>query len=82
MFVASLLSSLALCPLGSQGTIMPFFQAIAKPNLPHKLIGLHLKSEGDGVKEKTRQNNREREGKRQNNNKPTEQTEKRSYTIL
>lgn len=31
---------------------MPFFQAIAKPNLPHKLIGPHLKSEGDGVKEK------------------------------
>lgn len=27
---------------------MPFFQAIAKPNLPHKLIGLHLKSDGDG----------------------------------
>lgn len=25
---------------------MPFFQAIAKLNLPHKLIGLHLKREG------------------------------------
>lgn len=37
-------STLAFCPLGSQGTIMPLFQAIAKPNLPHKLNGLHLKS--------------------------------------
>ncbi len=55
--------SLALCPLGSPGTIMPFFQAIAKPNLPHKLIGLHLKSEGDGVKEKTRQSDTERRPK-------------------
>lgn len=75
-------SSLALGPLGSPGTIMPFFQAIAKPNLPHKLIGPHLKSEGDGVKEKTRERATEGEGQRRNNNKPTDQTEKHSYTTL
>lgn len=42
---------------------MPFFQAIAKPNLPHKLIGQHLKREGDEVKEKTKESKRERRPK-------------------
>lgn len=42
---------------------MPLFQAIAKPNLPHKLIGQHLKSEGDRVKEKTKESNRDRRPK-------------------
>lgn len=36
-------SSFALCPLRSLGTITTFFQAIAKLNLPHKLIAQHFK---------------------------------------
>lgn len=60
LFVASLLFVLSLCPLGSPGTIMPLFQAIAKPNLPHKLYGLHLKGEGIGWRRK-----REREQQRE-----------------
>lgn len=40
---------------------MPFFQAIAKPNLPHKLIGPHLKSEGgQGEGENEREQHREK----------------------
>lgn len=36
-------------------------RAIAKLNLPHKLIGQQLQSEGDGLKEKMTQSNRKRE---------------------
>lgn len=50
-----------------------FFQAIAKLNLPHKLIGQQLQSEGDGLKEKTKESNRKREGQRQTTRKATEQ---------
>lgn len=39
---------------------------IAKPNLPHKLNGLHLKGEEDGVKEKTGERATEGEGHVQN----------------
>lgn len=36
-------------------------RAIAKLNLPHKLIGQQLQSEGDGLKEKMTESNRKRE---------------------
>lgn len=75
-------SSFALCPLGSQGTIIPFFQAIAKPNLPHKLIGQHLKREGGGGEGENKREQKRIEGQRQNNNKATDQMVEGGYTVL
>lgn len=45
-----------------------FLRAIAKLNLPHKLIGQQLQSKGDGLKEKMT----ERNGKRENEGKVSE----------
>lgn len=75
-------SSFALCPLGSQGTITPFFQAIAKPNLPHKLIGQHLKRKGDGVEGENKREQQRIEAQRQNNDKATDQIVEGGYTVL
>lgn len=69
-----LLHSVLLANRGQLCQPLFFFQAIAKLNLPHKLIGQQLQSEGDGLKEKTKESNRKREGQRQTTRKATEQT--------
>lgn len=76
-----LLHSVLLANRGQLCQPLFFFQAIAKLNLPHKLIGQQLQSEGDGLKEKTKEQQKERRPKT-NNTKATEQTKKFGNSIV